>query len=252
MDEAPGLKFREKFALTVQRGIGWLTFPLWGVFLIMIMRLVGRYRVLGRREIRRRYREIMKTTRGPVLICANHLTKIDSAIINWSLASVGSYMKAFRFFPWNLPERERYAGNPLLRMICYFGSCIPVDRGGDRDRVQGSLDKLLYLLHKGNAVTIFPEGKRSRSGRLETENFSYGVGRLFKAVRDGKVLCVYLRGKNQTAHSSIPKIGEQFYMDLKLFVPKTAFEGLRATRDISAQIIHQLKLMEQGYFAACR
>ena len=47
------------------------------------------------------------------------------------------------------------------------------------------------------SALIFPEGGRSRSGRVEVENAAYGVGRIVKALPGCRVLCVYLRGDAQ-------------------------------------------------------
>lgn len=236
--------------LKVQRFIGWITFPSWGTLLVLLMRVIGRYRVRRIREIRQAYQEIVKNSDGPVIICANHLTKIDSAILAWALAPIGTYMRSFRHFAWNLPERARYAGNAVLSAICYLGSCIPVDRGGSRDAVQRSMAKVSYLLKKGHALTIFPEGKRSLTGKLETTDYAYGVGRLVQQARNCKVLCVYLRGESQKGPTSIPRFGEQFYMDIKQIEPRTSQQGLRAAREIAGQIVTQLKAMEETYFCA--
>lgn len=244
------LRFRDRLSLNIQRFIGWSTFPFWGTLLIWLMRVYGRYRIPHLPEIRKRYREFVRTTKGPVLVCANHLTLIDSAIINWSLSSLWSYMPSYKTFPWNMPDRKLSHGNIIFRLLCYLGSCIPVDRLGDRGDVKNSLDKVTYVMKKGHAVTIFPEGTRSRSGRIDPENFSYGVGRLVKMVKDCQVLCVYLRGYKQEKYGSIPKRGDRFYFDMALIKPESSFAGLRATRDIASQIIGQLFQMEQAYFAA--
>lgn len=246
------LKKRERLALKIQRFVGWVTFPVWGSVLIGLMRFGARYKVQHLRQIRKRYKRLLRNTNGPVLLCANHLTKIDSAIISWSLGSMWSYLRSYKFFSWNMPERANFYRNIVLRTICYVGSCIPVDRGGDRKSVKKSLDKVTYLLRKGHTVTIFPEGKRSRSGRVDTEGFSYGVGRLVKAVKDSHVLCIYLRGHNQRDFSSIPQRGARFYLDMALIKPQSAYDGLRATRDVAGQIISQLTRMERAYFAASR
>jgi len=133
-----------------------------------------------------------------------------------------------------------------------LASAFPWTGGGDRKRVKKSLDKLAYLLKRGESVTIFPEGARSRTGRVDVNNFSYGVGRLVKKVKDCKVLCVYLRGKHQKKFSRVPRMGEDFYCDMKLIKPETTYQGLRATKDIATQIIRQLSQMEQTYFAFSR
>ncbi len=239
----------ERFGLWLQRTVSWATFPLIGGLLVLLMKYGARYRVPRIREIRRRYRELVGSS-GPLILCANHLTKIDSAILEWSLASVWSYMRSFRLLPWNMPERARYANNAVLRLLCYVGRCVPVDRGGEREKVQRTMNKFVYLLRKGDPVSVFPEGQRSRTGRIDPENFSYGVGRLVKSVENCRVLCVYLRGRNQNGYGSVPRRGEEFYLDLALVQPRTQYKGLRATRDLSAQIVEQLNRMEQAYFAS--
>jgi hypothetical protein len=243
------LSLRERFSLQLQRTLSWVTFPFFASLLVVLMKYGARYRIPQMREIRRRYRELLKSSPGPVILCANHLTKIDSAILEWSLAPVWTYIRSFRLFPWSMPERARYAGNLVLRLLCYVGRCVPVDRGGDRDKVSRTMNKFVYLLRKGDTVSVFPEGQRSRTGRIDPENFSYGVGRLVKSVENCRVLCVYLRGRNQNGFSSIPRRGEEFYLDLRMIQPRTQYTGLRATRDLSAQIVQQLAQMEQAYFA---
>lgn len=243
------LKFKEKFALKIQYLVGWITYPFWGSLLIALMRFVGRYKIQQIREIRRRYKHLKRTVEGPILVCSNHLTKIDSVILNWSLASTWSYMKSFKIFSWNLPERANFYQNYILRTICYLGSCVPIDRGGSRDAVKKSLDKVTYLLKKGHTVTIFPEGGRSRTGRVDVDKFTYGVGRLVNKVKDCHVLCVYLRGHNQENYSDIPHRGARFYLNMELIKPESVHSGLRATRDVANQIVDKLVLMEQAYFA---
>ena len=240
---------RDRLSLFTQRFVGWATLPFWSSFFIVIMRFWAKYSIKDLREIRRSFKNMLKESDGPILVCANHLTKIDSAIINWSLASTWTYWKSFRSFPWNMPERARYAKNLILRFICYLGSCIPIDRGGDREKVNKSLDKIAYLMRKGHTVTIFPEGKRSIIGKIDPEDYSYGVGRLVKAAQNCKVLCIYLRGDKQDGSSSIPKRGAKFYFDMKLVTPETPFKGLRATKDIAEQIIKHLHEMELQYFS---
>ncbi len=243
------LTFKEKFALKVQYLLGWITYPFWGTLLIGVMRFIGKYKIQKIREIRKHYKHLKQNVEGPILVCSNHLTKIDSVILNWSLASTWSYMKSFKIFSWNLPERANFYQNYILRMFCYLGSCVPIDRGGSREAVKKSLDKVTYLLNKGHTVTIFPEGGRSRTGRIDTDKITYGVGRLVNKVKDCNILCVYLRGHNQNEYSNIPHRGANFYLKMELIKPETRYSGLRATRDVANQIIDKLVHMEQTYFA---
>ena len=246
------LKFKEKFALKIQYLVGWITFPFWGTFLIALMRFVCRYKVQQLREIRKHYKQLKRSAEGPVIVCSNHLTKIDSVILSWSFASIFSYMRSFKIFSWNLPERANIHQNFILRILCYLGSCVPIDRCGSRNAVKKSLDKVIYLLKKGHTITVFPEGGRSRTGRIDLDSFTYGVGRLVNKVKDCNVLCVYLRGHNQEEYSSMPPRGARFYLEMELIRPRSTYSGLRATRDVASQIISKLVLMEQAYFATVR
>lgn len=246
------LKFKEKLYLKVQYFIGWITFPFWGTFSILVLRFVGRYKVQQIREVRKQFKQLKRNVEGRILVCSNHLTKIDSIILNWSLASVWAYMRSFKIFSWNLPERSNFHQSYFLRMMCYLGSCVPIDRGGNRDDVKKSLDKVTYLLKKGHLVTIFPEGTRSRTGRINLEGLTYGVGRLVNKVSDCNVLCVYLRSHKQDNYSDIPHRGSRFYLNMELIKPSSPHAGLRATRDIANQIVEKLVLMEHAYFATSR
>ncbi len=242
----------DRFYLKLQRAIGLLSFPLLGGIVIWLMRFVMGYRIPNRHQVRRRVKELLHEERGPLLICANHLTLIDSALIEWALASNWTYLRHFRLFPWSMPEKHNYWRNVLLRVVCYLGKCVPVVRGGPPEQTKLTLQKLRYLLERGESLFIFPEGTRSRTGQVETKNHAYGVGRLLTAVEGVRVLCVYLRGHHQERASNLPRRGEVFYSDVELITPSSVHQGLRATRDISTQIVEKLSEMEQKYFAAIR
>jgi hypothetical protein len=113
-----------------------------------------------------------------------------------------------------------------------------------------TLAKCTYLLGRKQRLLIFPEGSRSRTGQVNTENFSYGVGRFLDNDQEGmRVMCLYLRGDGQASYSTIPAFGERFTVLVDVFTPeKSALTGLRAQRDYAGQIIGRLSLMEERYF----
>jgi 1-acyl-sn-glycerol-3-phosphate acyltransferase len=155
--------------------------------------------------------------------------------------------------PWNLPERSNFQSNIVLAVLCYLAKCIPIDRGGPREKTKKTLDKCIYLMRSGHNVMIFPEGGRSRTGMVNKEDFSYGVGRFVQDVEGCKVMCIYLRGDRQKTYSLIPSWGEKFSMQVEVFTPSVAGEsGLRVQRDYAAQIINRLAQMEEKYFAVHR
>jgi 1-acyl-sn-glycerol-3-phosphate acyltransferase len=119
--------------------------------------------------------------------------------------------------------------------------------------MKASLDKCAYLLRSGETIMIFPEGKRSRTGRVDQEGFSYGVGRFIKNVENCKVMCLYLRGDKQDHYSIIPAWREKFSVQIEIFTPQPAQGSeLRAQREYATQIIDRLAKMEENYFASRR
>ncbi len=207
------------------------------------------YRMRNLREIRRQCAEEFSRHKGPWIICANHLTMIDSFILTYALFSLGGHIKDYRKLPWNLPERSNFQSNIVLTVLCYLSKCIPIDRGGPREKTKKILDKCVYLLCSGESIMIFPEGGRTRTGRVDKEGFSYGVGRFVKDVVGCKIMCIYLRGDKQVNYSLIPAWGEKFSAAVEVFTPTAATgRGLRAQREYAAQIIERLVQMEERYF----
>ncbi len=218
----------------------------------LFMRAMG-YRVRGVKDVRKACARAFAKHRGPWIICANHLTMVDSMILAYALFSLPAHLTGFRLLPWNLPERDNFQRNIFLAVLCYLAKCIPVNRGGDREQMKKTLDKCDDVLNSGQNLLIFPEGGRSRTGRVNTEGFSYGVGRFIKEFEACRILCVYLRGDGQETFSGMPRFGETFTVKLEVFVPqKAAGNGLRAQRDYAGQIITRLAEMEEGYFASRR
>lgn len=213
----------------------------------LAIRLSG-YRVTDMDNIRRKVSRLMDAHPGPWLICANHLTLIDSVILLYAMSPVSRHMTRFDQMPWNLPEQMNFSHNTLTRIACYIAKCIPVQRGGDRESVKQILEKCQHILAGGGNLMIFPEGTRSRNGRVNTSDFPYGTGRLFLNTSGCRVMCIYLRGEGQTIYTDFPRIGERFTMAVSECFPKTRMKGLRAQRECAGQIIRHLAAMEQKYF----
>ena len=211
------------------------------------------YRIRNLRGIRRQCAAEFAKHKGPWIMCANHLTMIDSFILTYAVFSLTDHVTAYRRLPWNLPERRNFQSNIFLAVLCYLSKCIPVDRGGSREKMRRLLDQCIYLLKNGHTIMIFPEGGRSRTGRIDRENFSYGVGRFIQDVEGCKVMCIYLRGDRQHRYGFIPAWGEKFYAQMDVLTPVQVEQtGLRAQREYAAQIIHRLADMEERYFATRR
>ncbi|MBP7766375.1 MAG: 1-acyl-sn-glycerol-3-phosphate acyltransferase [Syntrophaceae bacterium] len=240
---------RSRIRLLVQNFLGRLAIVLIAPFYFIVARALH-YRIRNLRDIRRQCAAAFAAHRGPWLICANHLTMIDSFILSYAAFSFGRHFTAYKKLPWNLPERRNFQSNLFLAVLCYLSKCIPVDRGGSREKMKRVLEQCVYLLGHGHTIMIFPEGGRSRTGRVDRNNFSYGVGRFIQEVENCKVLCIYLRGDRQHKYSLIPAWGDTFDARVEVLEPApTGREGLRAQREYAAQIIDRLAQMEEKYFA---
>ena len=211
------------------------------------LRLQG-YELIDKRRIRNEVRALIDVDRGPLLICANHLTLIDSLFIQWALAPGWRLFFRRDLFAWNLPDKHNISKRWWVRTLCYLGKCIPVHRQGPPEEVRQMLDKVVLLLRENQSVVIFPEGGRSRIGRVDTEDFAYGVGKMLQAVPGTRVLCVFLRGLGQKEYGRYPARGERFFVRLRRMAPQTTFTGMRGDRDLATQIVRTLAEMETEYF----
>jgi len=91
---------------------------------------------------------------GPAILCPNHVSFLDSAFLlltvprNISFVGKAEYMNSWK-------TKHLF---PAMGMI-------PIDRSGG-DRSQSALDLAAEVLGRGELFGIFPEGTRSRDGRL--------------------------------------------------------------------------------------
>jgi 1-acyl-sn-glycerol-3-phosphate acyltransferase len=119
-------------------------------FVGLLFRVVWRPVVVGRENVPRT---------GPVIIASNHLSFIDSVVIPLVVP------RRVRF----LAKAEYFEGTGLrglaMRLFFHVVDAVPIRRTGNRDAV-ASLEAGLGVLREGSAFGIYPEGTRSRDGRL--------------------------------------------------------------------------------------
>jgi hypothetical protein len=246
------MKMRLRGYLLVQHVLGQVAVFILGPIYFAIIRIMG-YRVRNLRQIRKDFAHHFRNHEGPWIICANHLTMIDSIILTYIMMSLFRHFTQYRLIPWNLPERRNFQRNIILTVLCYLAKCIPINRGGDRDEMKKTLDNCFHLLDRKQSLFIFPEGGRSRTGRVNTDSYSYGVGRFIKDFEDSKVMCIYLRGDGQDTFGTIPRFGERFTVKVEIFQPQlTEQNGLKAQRYYAEQIVKHLARMEANYFSSHR
>ncbi|MEV4141515.1 lysophospholipid acyltransferase family protein [Dactylosporangium sp. NPDC049742] len=93
--------------------------------------------------------------RGAVIVAANHLSFYDSVVIPLVVPRRVVFLAKAEYF-----ERGR-----LRRWWFRATGAVPVRRGDGR-AAQGALDAAVEVLAGGGAFGIYPEGTRSRDGRL--------------------------------------------------------------------------------------
>jgi len=244
------LSVTDRFVLLVQREVGRLLGPIWIPLGAAVLRWRYGWRILDAGAARREFRRLRRESRAPLLVCANHLTMVDSFLIAIALASPWWYVAHFAALPWNAPERDNFSRTWWLRIAIYVMKCIPVERGGNRREIGRVFESFSYLLSRGDVGLIFPEGGRSRSGRVDVGATTYGVGRVVKALPGCRVLCVYLRGEGQTTYTDSPARGERFRVRFASLEPKAEHGGMRGSLAISKQVLARLAALETEWFDA--
>jgi len=243
------LPFGAVCGLKIQREVGRVLGIIWIIPIAWFMRFVMGYRIKNVKEVRRRYRKLISEAQGPVLICPNHLTMADSAVIAWALGGSWWYLFRYSRMPWNIPEYNNFSFLWFVGLGAWITKCIPVVRGGKREDVSKVVKKIDYLLRNGETALIFAEAGRSRTGRVQVESHAHAVGRIMTIVPGCKALCVYMRGDLQDTWSTVPARTDSFYLDLQILDPKSEFSGMRRSRDVAQQIVAHIAEMEAEYFA---
>ena len=245
----PPLPAAEQRRLARQRRVGRILAPFWIPLTAAAMRFGMGWRIENAPELRERYRRLRRESRAPLLVCANHLTMIDSVVVAWALGTPLFYLRDYASLPWNVPEARNFAATWWSRALVYVMKCLPILRGADRKDAALVLAGVAHVLRDGDVALVFPEGGRSRTGRVEPEAAAYGVGRLVKAVPGCAVLCLYLRGRGQASFSAMPAWGERFRAEIAVLEPKSDAGGLRGSLEIARQIVGRLAEMEQAFLA---
>lgn len=124
-------------------GLSWLLYEIGYCLSITGLTLGFNYRFEGRRNVPRT---------GPVLLLANHQSFLDPCL-------VGSTTRRHLCF---LARKTLFRGRfgSLIRRL----NAVPVDQEGV---AKEGLKTILELLKAGQAVLMFPEGERTRTGELQ-------------------------------------------------------------------------------------
>jgi 1-acyl-sn-glycerol-3-phosphate acyltransferase len=181
---------------------------------------------------------------GPVIVASNHLSFADSMVI----PIVAPRQVVF------LAKRDYFTGRGIkgtLQRGWFTGmGMVPVDRD-DTKAALASLDIALDVLGRGEAFGIYPEGTRSRDGRLYRGRT--GVAHL--ALTSGApVVPVGLTGTEhiQPVGSTLPRLAD---VTVRFGAPLSfaeAFAGVplgRARREVTDVVMNAIQQLSGQEFA---
>jgi 1-acyl-sn-glycerol-3-phosphate acyltransferase len=125
----------------------------WGSFYV-VMNPIWRFTISGREKL---------PWRGPAVLVANHLSLLDILVL----------YGLFRPFKW--VSREDLFHVPVVGWNMRMNDYVPLKRG-DRESVRRMMAHCRAHLARGSPMLLFPEGTRSRDGRMQP--FKDGAFRL--------------------------------------------------------------------------
>lgn len=98
---------------------------------------------------------------GPVILAANHASFIDPPLVGSGVTRAINYL-----------ARENLFDIPVVGFILRHWLVVPVDREGGGAK---GLKIILARLLEGNAIILFPEGTRTRDGKLQPARSGIGL-----------------------------------------------------------------------------
>lgn len=159
---------------------------------------------------------------GAVLVASNHRSNMDPVALGCALKR-----------PIHFMAKEELFKVPVLKWIIIQWKAFPVKRGGgDRQAIKTALN----ILQEKGVVGLFPEGTRSKNGKL---GFAQPGAGLLAIKSNSLIVPVALLGTEKTLGPITVKIGKPLYLSK----PE---EGKLKAEIVSNQIMGEIaKLLEE-------
>jgi monolysocardiolipin acyltransferase len=147
--------------------------PFWS-----FMKLFNRVKISGKSHLTK--------ARLPFLFVSNHVSLLDDAFVDTLLFMPRGFYD-YKFIPYHTPEWKNFYVGPILSWIMNHVKCIPLTRGKGIN--QPGVQRIIDTLKAGNCVHIYPEGTRTRTGRLGEGK--PGVGRIIYETKCSVIPCYH-------------------------------------------------------------
>jgi len=143
--EQKALEQQQAGRMTLSYRIGWRMFRLFYT-------VYFRWRVSGAEKV---------PQTGPVIMASKHASYLDPPLVGSAMKRMLNYM-----------ARETLFRFPVVGRILRSWNAVPLDR--DRGSAAG-LRVILDRLNQGDAILLFPEGTRTRDGKLQPAQSGVGL-----------------------------------------------------------------------------
>ena len=161
--------------------------------------------------------------KGPLIVACNHISF-------WDPPLVGSNIPRLLLF---MAKQELFQNRLLGALISSYNS-IPVQRGA---QARSALRGAEVALARGWAVLIFPEGTRSKIGRLLPPK--PGVARL-AAVARAPVLPAYISGSDQIRRSMLRQVTVRIRFGSMMMPPLGAAGRIEHSREYAERVMDEI------------
>ena len=190
--------------------------------------LLNRTTVIGRKNVGRE---------PNTLLCSNHQSMIDSLLVGVAAFHPQSWWKPY-LLPWNPAAAENFFKSRVLAWLSHNLRCIPV-REGRRDPYV--LRRMIEVLPHG-VMTLFPEGTRSRDGRVGEGRI--GAGYIILSTRP-RVIPVAIEGLQNLLPigRQTPRLFRRIYVAYGEPVDYTEFLDRRRSKETAQAVVD--KIMER-------
>ena len=182
----------------------------------IIFHLLNRTVVIGRENV---------GEEPNTLLLANHQSMLDGFIVGFAFFFPKSLIKP-SLMPWHPAAQENFYANPVISWFSDNWKCIPVRPGRKDFTAMKRMERCL----KGGIMTIFPEGTRSRDGRLNPPRS--GIGYVMLRTRP-KAVPVAIDGVDSVlpVGSFFPSVLHTVMISYGPAVDLSEFDGLERSRE---------------------